>query len=215
MRTILILSVASLLVMVAAIVKRPRFSAHAIEHDGPRRLSRHAVPPDDYASLNSKAGRYLPDALKRVALPDDRPAVLIFLKADCECSNDFARLFNAVEQHLRLTATCLAVIEGTDQQASAFVAKNGFTAPFLAQDNSSLAAAWGISKAGAVAFVRPNGEAEVIWPGMSRQGFRDITNRMGHQNLIPEEILNALPGTSTAGCPLYPTSVSFSRGVDR
>lgn len=215
MRTILILSVASLLIMVAAIVKRTRISANAIEHDGPRRSSRHAVPPDDYASLNSKAGRHLPEALKRVALPDDRPAVLIFLKADCECSNDFARLFNALEQHLRPTANALAVIEGTDEQASAFVAKNGFNAPFLAQDRCGLAAAWGIGKAGAVAFVRPNGEAELIWPGISRQVFRDITNRMGHQNLIPEEIMNSLPGASTAGCPLDPTSVSFSRGVDR
>lgn len=215
MRTILILSAASLLIMVAAIVNRTRFSLHAIEHDGPRRLSRHAVPADDFASLNSKAGRHLPEALKRVALPDDRPAVLIFLKADCECSSDFARLFNALERHLRQSANCLAVIEGTCQQASAFVAKNGLTAPFLAQDNSSLAAAWGISKAGAVAFVSPNSEAEVIWPGISRQVFRDITNRLGNQKLVPEEILNTLPGASTAGCPLYPTSVSFSRGVDR
>ena len=215
MRTIAIMSAATFLIVVAAIVTRTRFNAHAIEHDGPRRLSRHAVPPDDYASLNSKAGRQLPEALARVVLPDDRPAVLIFLRADCECSNDFARLFNALEPHLHQAAYCLAVIEGTDQQARAFVDKNGFTAPFLAQHNSNLAAAWGIGKAGAVALVRPNRETEVIWPGISRQVFRDLTNRLGNQNLVPEEILNTLPGASTAGCPLYPISVSLSQGVDR
>jgi hypothetical protein len=208
------MSAATFLIVVAAIVTRTRFNAHAIEHDGPRRLSRHAVPPDDYASLNSKEGRQLPEALARVVLPDDRPAVLIFLRADCECSNDFARLFNALEQHLRQDAFCLAVIEGTDQQSRDFVANNGFTAPFMAQEQSDLAALWGINKAGAVALVRPNLEVEVIWPGMSRQDFRDLTRRLGNPNLIPQDILSALPGASTAGCPLDPAPVSISQGVD-
>jgi peroxiredoxin len=214
MRTIAIMSAATFLIVVAAIVTRTRFNAHAIKHDAPRRLSLHAVPPADYTRLNSKFSRQVPENLKTTLLPDDRPAVLIFLKADCKCSNNFARLFNALEPHLRQAAYCLAVIEGTDQQARAFVAKNGFTAPFLAQHNSNLAAAWGIGKAGAVALVRPNRETEVIWPGMSRQVFRDLTNRLGNQNMVPEEILNTLPGASTAGCPLYPISVSNSQGVD-
>ena len=215
MRTILIMSAVILLVVLATGISRTRLSVNNLEHDAPRRLSLHAVPPADYTRLNSKFSRHVPENLKTTLLPDDRSAVLIFLKADCECSNNFARLFNALEQHLRQAAFCLAVIEGTDQEAKDFVANNGLKAPFLAQERSDLAALWGISKAGAVALVRPNLEVEVIWPGMSRQDFRDLTRRLGNPNLIPQDILSALPGASTAGCPLDPASVSISQGVDR
>ena len=215
MRTILIMSAVILLVVLATGISRTRLNVNNLEHDAPRRLSLHSVPPADYTRLNSKFSRQVPENLKTTLLPDDRPAVLIFLKADCECSNNFARLFNALEQHLRQAAFCLAVIEGTDQEARDFVANNGLKAPFLAQERSDLAALWGISKAGAVALVRPNLEVEVIWPGMSRQDFRDLTRRLGNPNLIPQDILSALPGASTAGCPLDPASVSISHGVDR
>ena len=187
MRTILIMSAVILLVVLATGISRTRLSVNNLEHDAPRRLSLHSVPPADYTRLNPEFSRHVPENLKTTLLPDDRSAVLIFLKADCECSNNFARLFYALEQHLRQDAFCLAVVE----------------------------ALWGISKAGAVALVRPTLEVEVIWPGMSRQDFRDLTRRLGNPNLIPQDILSALPGASTAGCPLDPASVSISQGVDR
>lgn len=200
--------------LIIGVICKPTVVGNQLEREGLSRRSLHAVPPQDYTILNSSNDRCVPESMKNLVLPEGRPAVLIFLKADCECSKDFLRMFTALKPRLQESASCLAVIEGTNDQAKAFLGGSEQLAPFLAQQDSSLARFWGVSKAGVVALVRPDGKVEAIWPGISRQVFRDISNRLGNPNMIPAESLNALPGASMAGCPLQSSS-SFTQGTEQ
>lgn len=199
----------------AAAAVRPRGIAPPVEHDAANRPSRHAAPPADVAALNAAevAARRVPDPLVRVILPDERPAVVIFLKAGCGCSEEFARMFSAVASSLAGRASCLAVIDAADGDATAFVASTALATPHLVESGAGLAAAWGVTKAGCVALVRPGGDVEAIWPGISRQGFRDLAARIGTADLLPAASLALLPGAATAGCPLTSATLVTQPGV--
>ena len=172
------------------------------EHATPKRLSLHAAPAGDTAALNADVERRLPSALAQEILPDDHPGVVIFLKADCECSKGFAITATALAPHLQPFAACTAVIEGTTEDAEAFVAATGLAIPFIAQPESTLAQEWGVTKAGCFALVKPDGSVEAVWPGISRQGFRDLAGRLGVEPPLPETLLAEIPGAAMAGCPL-------------
>lgn len=208
--------VAGLVALLAGVATvRTRTAPQPTEHVAPFRPSRHAAPPEDVAALNAAAPRHVSESLRRVVLPDDRPAVVLFLKADCGCSEDFARMFTSIEPYLSLRASCLAVIEAADGDAGPFLEATGLAAPHLIQTDGSLAAAWGVTKAGCVALVRPDGTVEAIWPGISRQGFRDLAGRLGEADLLPRESLTLFPGAATAGCPLLSASLSPPHGIPR
>ncbi len=187
----------------------------ATEHAAAARPSRHAAPPADFAALNTATLRRVPESLAGVVLPDDRPAVVVFLKAACGCSEDFARMLAALAPQFASRASCLAVVEAQDGEAELFLESTGLTAPHVIQSDGSLAAAWGVTKAGCVALVRPDGSVEAVWPGISRQGFRDLATRLGDANLFPAESLAVLPGPATAGCPLLSASLAPSPGIAR
>ncbi|MFM8792893.1 MAG: hypothetical protein ACKOFX_10580 [Solirubrobacterales bacterium] len=207
MRSPLVLTAAIVCLLAAAAFLRQRAEPRPIEHPAPPRLSRHAAPPEDVAALNAAGPRRVPESLTRVMLPDDRPAVVLFLKADCGCSEEFARLFSSIGPHLAPRASCLAVIEAADSDARPFLESTGLATPHLVQSDGGVAAAWGVTKAGCVALVRPDGTVEAIWPGISRQGFRDLAGRLGDPDLLPLETLAPLPGAATAGCPLVSASL--------
>lgn len=199
--------------MASAALVRTRDAPRAVEHAAPFRPSRHAAPPEDVAALNAAVIRRVPEPLARLVLPDERPAVVLFLKSDCGCSEDFARMFAAIEPHLASRASCLAVIEAADDDAGPFLEATGLHTPHLLQSGGGLAATWGVTKAGCVALVRPDGTVEAIWPGVSRQGFRDLAGRLGAPDLLPDAALASLPGAATAGCPLHSDSPVSRPGV--
>ena len=174
----------------------------APKHAAPKRLSLHAAPARDTAALNADGARRLPAVFAEAILPNGRPGVIIFLKADCECSKGFAVTVTALAPHLRPFAAGTAVIEGTAEDAEAFVAATGLTIPFIAQPESTLAQEWGVTKAGCFALVKPDGSVEAVWPGISRQGFRDLAGRLGVEPPLPETLLADIPGAAMAGCPL-------------
>jgi hypothetical protein len=202
-------------VLAAAVVTRARIAPRPSEHVATFRPSRHAAPPTDFAALNAAAPRRVPESLASMMLPDDRPAVVVFLKADCGCSEEFARMLTALAPQLAARATCLAVIEGRDGEAEAFLKATGLAVPHLIQSDGRLAAAWGVTKAGCVALVCPDGMVEAIWPGISRQGFRELAGRLGDADLFPGESLSILPGPATAGCPLLSASLLSPAGGSR
>jgi hypothetical protein len=173
-----------------------------MEHSAPKRQSVHAAPAGDTAALNADVVRRLPRALVDELLPDGRCGMVIFLKADCDCSKGFAEMVSALASHLQPHAACTAVIEGTVAEADAFVAATGLAIPFIAQRDSRLAQEWGVRKAGCFALVEPDGVVEAVWSGVSRQGFRDLAGRIGVEPTLPDELLDDVPGAATAGCPL-------------
>jgi hypothetical protein len=172
----------------------------AAEHAAPKRPSLHAAPAADAAALNADVVRRLPRALAGDLLADGRPGMLIFLKADCDCSKGFARMISTLAPHLLQRAACTAVITGTVAEADVFAAETGLTVPFIAQPDSRLAQEWGVRKAGCFALVEPDGVVEAVWSGVSRQGFRELAERIGIGPL-PDELLLDVPGAATAGCP--------------
>lgn len=207
MRSPFVVTAAIVCLLAAAAFLRLRVEPRPIEPRAPPRLSRHAAPPEDVAALNAAGLRRVPESLTSVMLPDDRPAVVLFLKADCGCSEEFARLFSAIGPHLAPRASCLAVIEAAEGDAGPFLDSTGLATPHVVQSGDGVAAAWGVTKAGCVALVRPDGTVEAVWPGISRQGFRDLAGRLGDPDLLPPEILVAAPGAATAGCPLASASL--------
>lgn len=195
------------------VLVRTPTASRPTEHVAPSRPSRHAAPPEDVVALNAAGPRRVPELLARVVLPDDRPAVVMFLKADCSCSEEFAKMFTALAPLLAAKASCLAVIDAVDADAGPFLASTGLATPHLIQSGDGLAATWGVMKAGCVALVHPDGSVEAVWPGVSRQGFRDLAGRLGDPDLLPEESLALLPGAATAGCPLQSASLVSRTGV--
>lgn len=206
------------LIVGAAVVRTPA-TPSPTEHVAPFRPSRHAAPAEDVAALNAAGPRRVPEDLRRTVLPDDRPAVVLFLKAECGCSADFARMFAAIAPRLDARASCLAVIEAAAGDAGGFLESTGLAAGgatgHLVESDGGLAAAWGVTKAGCVALVRPDGTVEALWPGISRQGFRDVAARLGDADLLPADSLALLPGAATAGCPLLSASLSAPREIPR
>lgn len=197
------------------LIDRGRPSAEPIDRPTAPRPSLHAVPAGDVAALNTAPPRRVPKSLEPMLLPDDRPAVVLFLRASCGCSADFARWFTAIEPYLRPAASCIAVIEGDDKEAASFLDVTAMKVPHLVDPDGGLAAVWGVTKAGCIALVRPDCTVEVIWPGISRQGFRDLAVRLGDAQLLPDDSLIVLPGAATAGCPLASTPSPSTPGVSR
>ncbi|MBM3953012.1 MAG: hypothetical protein FJ309_00075 [Planctomycetes bacterium] len=215
MRSVGLLIATFVALLAGAVLVRSRTAPRPMEYAAASRPSRHAAPPEDVAALNTSAPRRVPASLERVVLPDNRPAVILFLKADCGCSAEFARMLTTLAPHLAPRASCLAVIEAQDGEAEPFLESTGLAVPHVIQSDGSLAAAWGVTKAGCVALVRPDGSVETVWPGISRQGFRDLAGRLGDANLFPAESLAVLPGPTTAGCPLLSASIAPSPGIAR
>jgi hypothetical protein len=172
-----------------------------VEHAAPKRPSLHAAPAGDVAALNADVQKRLPGPLVDELLPGGRPGMVIFLKADCDCSKGFAVMASALAPQLREAATCTAVIEGTAAEAESFATTTGLAFPFIAQPGSDLAQAWGVRKAGCFALVASDGSVEAVWPGVSRPGFRDLAGRLGLPP-PPDELLVGIPGAATVGCPL-------------
>lgn len=191
------------IVPLAAGIAPPAARPALVEHAAPKRPSLHAAPPGDAAALNASVARRVPAALAADLLPDARPAVVFFLKADCACSRGFAGWASALAAQLGARAACTAVIEGSDTDAAAFAAEAGLSLPFIAEPESGLARDWGVRKAGAFALVEPDGGVAAVWPGISRQGFRDLADRLGVAPPLPDDLLAALPGAATAGCGLH------------
>ena len=191
--------VAGLLLKTAA---SGRARSAASEAAVPKRRSLHAAPAGDASALNADVVRRLPSALAPTILADGRPGVVIFLKADCECSKGFAVTATALAPHLQRLAACTAVIEGTAADVDSLAAATGLAIPFIAQPESELAREWGVQKAGCFALVAADGSVEAVWPGISRQGFRDLAGRLGVEPPLPETLLAEIPGAAMAGCPL-------------
>ncbi len=208
-----LVAVAVVLAVRAASSGSPGPAIMEMEHSTPKRQSIHAAPAADTAALNADVVRRLPRALANELMPDGRCGMVIFLKADCDCSKGFAEMVSALAPHLQPHAACTAVIEGTVAEADAFVAATGLAIPYLAQLESRLAQEWGVRKAGCFALVEPDGVVEAVWSGVSRQGFRDLAERIGVDPTLPDELLNDVPGAATAGCPLeYGAAVPPSVG---
>jgi len=178
-----------------------------------KRPSLHAAPAGDVAALNTDVARRLPSALTPAILADGHPGVVVFLKADCECSKGFAITATALAPHLQRFAACTAVIEGTAADADAFAAATGLAIPFIAQAESELAREWGVQKAGCFALVAADGSVEAVWPGISRQGIRDLAGRLGVEPPLPETLLAELPGAAMAGCPLDSVTLGPATGA--
>ena len=120
-------------------------------------------------------------------------------------------MFSSLEPYIRPRASCLAMIDAADGDARSFLEATNLTMPHLVDLDGSLATAWGVAKAGCVALVRPDGTVEAVWPGVSRQGLRELASRLGDMNLLPHEALADLPGAATAGCPLTLSNSSDNR----
>ncbi|MFM7518993.1 MAG: hypothetical protein ACKO9B_00830, partial [Planctomycetota bacterium] len=88
--------------LTGAVLVRSRTAPQPMEHAAASRPSRHAAPAEDVAALNAAAPRRVPAALERVVLRGDQPAVIVFLKADCGCSAEFARMLTTLAPHLAL-----------------------------------------------------------------------------------------------------------------
>jgi hypothetical protein len=204
--SVLITTVGLTVVLVAGLLLKTAASGAARsavpEAAAPKRLSLHAAPAGDTAALNTNVERKLPSALWKEILPGGRAGVVIFLKAECECSKGFAVTVTALAPHLQRFADCTAVIEGTAADANAFATATGLAIPFIAQPGSELAREWGVQKAGCFALVAADGSVEAVWPGISRQGFRDVAGRLRVEPPLPEKLLAEISGAAIAGCPL-------------
>jgi len=202
--TALIATVGLAAVLVAALLMQTAGSGAARsavpEPVAAKRPSLHAAPAGDSSALNTDVERRLPSALTPAILADGCPGVVFFLKADCECSKGFAITATALAPHLQRFAACTAVIEGTAADADAFAAATGLAIPFIAQPESELAREWGVQKAGCFALVAADGSVEAVWPGISRQGLRDLAGRLGVEPPLPETLLAEIPGAAMAGC---------------
>lgn len=193
----------SMLVLAALVfAARWRLAPAPAEMDGPVRPSLHAVPAEDFIRLNAGGAPRVPPEFERVVVPGGKPGIVIFLKADCPCSLDFAKAFGALAPHLAPAASFLAVLEANQESAGAFARDSGLATPLVADDQGRLATAWGITKAGAMALVGADGRVEALWPGVSRQVVRDLETRLGRRGTVPEVIMTQWPGATTAGCPL-------------
>ncbi len=174
-----------------------------VEHAAPERPSLHAASAGDVAALNVAIERRVPAALAAELLPDGRPTVVVFLKADCGCSRRFAGWASSLAPRLEPRAACRAVVEGTAAEAEAFARETGLAVGFIADTKSGLARRWGVRKAGCFALVESDGTVAALWPGISRQGFRDLAGRLGIEPPLPDDLLAGIPGAATAGCALH------------
>ena len=183
------------------------------EHAAPARPSLHAAPPGDVSAASGGAARSIPESLRSRLPTSSRPTVLVFLGATCECSKGFARTLAGITPFLGPRASVLAVVEGDQSDAERFIRDTSLGCPHVAESDAGLAAALGVTKAGAFALVEPDGSVHTVWPGISRHGFRELATRLGDGGIFPADALEPLPGTATAGCVIRSVSVTVPQSA--
>ncbi|WP_406696515.1 redoxin domain-containing protein [Singulisphaera sp. Ch08] len=143
--------------------------------------------------------------LPALPLPDSaqgQPAVIIFIKEGCPCSEAaeacFRRLFTAYGEHVAF----LGIIDGEAPDAERWIQQHETPYPIVADPDLKVVHAYRAERSAYVAFVTKEGTVDRLWPGYSAGMLRDLGAKLASAVGVPEASFDVsdAPDTLTSGC---------------
>ena len=138
-------------------------------------------------------------------LPDivqDHPAVLIFIKDGCPCSQAADGYLRRIHAAGRGWVPFYGVIDGNAEVAERWADANHTVFPILADPERKIIQAYGAENSAYVAFVAPGGQIDKLWAGFSESMLKELAERMKpwvKPGLEPFDVADA-PAELYAGC---------------
>jgi peroxiredoxin len=198
-RTSVILLLAGLLALAAAIFL-PASSSHP-------------VTPAMVAAAGAKSGSRVPEIslegsdgrMSSIAeIAGYRPAVLIFIKDGCPCSELAEPYFQRLHAIYGVHAAFVGVIDGDAAVARSWAGRHQSPSPFpvLADPDQSVIRACGAERSAYVALVAPGGAIDRLWPGYSAEMLAELKSQLAARTGLPESPIENkdAPKALSSGC---------------
>jgi peroxiredoxin len=198
-RTSVILLLAGLLALAAAIFL-PASSSHP-------------VTPAMLTAAGAKSGSRVPEIslegsdgrMSSIAeIAGYRPAVLIFIKDGCPCSELAERYFQRLHAIYGAHAAFVGVIDGDAAVARSWASRHQSPSPFpvLADPDQSVIRACGAERSAYVALVSLGGAIDRLWPGYSAEMLAELGSQLAAKTGLSESPIDHkdAPKALSSGC---------------
>jgi len=182
--------------ILSAMYLRSEVEAAVARPSNPRQKEVHYVSPRQLIVAGSV----------RASAPElagDGPLVLVFVKADCPCSVEFAEYFALLERAYGSHARFLGVIDADSTSAERFRQETGVAHVIRADAELSLIRRFHAENGGYVALLTSDGTLDTLWPGVSREMMQQLGHRLAQMAGVAEQPLDLarVPTVLTTGCP--------------
>ncbi len=173
---------------------------------------RHLATPIQVEAGERSAGTLAPDfqapasdgtTYRLSEVVKERPAVLIFIKADCPCSRSADPYFQRIHTAGRGWVPFFGVIDGDVAVARKWIDQTGAVFPILADPERKIVHDFGAENSAYVAFVSPGGRIEKLWAGYSQTMLSELAQLMARwvkSELDSLDVTDA-PKDLYTGCP--------------
>jgi peroxiredoxin len=136
-------------------------------------------------------------------LVGNRPAVLVFIKADCPCSVEFEPFFHRLERRYHGLVRFCGVIDADCAGARRYAQANKVPYPVLADADRSIITRFKVENGGYVVLLTPAGVVDTLWPGCSAEMMQQLGRRIAVLAGVKARALDlgGMPAVLTTGCP--------------
>lgn len=132
-----------------------------------------------------------------------RPAVLIFIKDGCPCSESAQPYFNRLHAAYGGRARFVGVIGGSAAEARGWAASHEVEFPILADPDLEIVRRYRARNSAYVALVSRDGRIAKLWPGYSSGMLNELGAELSRLSGAPERLIDVsgAPLELYSGCP--------------
>ncbi len=136
-------------------------------------------------------------------LTTGRPAVLVFIKDDCPCSEIAQPLFNRLFVAYGARVNFLGVIDAEVEVARDWADRFDCPYPILADPAQKVIQTYRAENSAYVALLAPGGQLKHLWPGFSRSMLEELGELLAALSQQPPQTLELFdaPTRMYSGCP--------------
>jgi peroxiredoxin len=173
----------------------------------------HPVTPAMLTAAGARSGSRVPETVLEgsdgrmssiAEIAADRPAVLIFIKDGCPCSELAEPYFHRLHAIYGAHVAFVGVIDGDAAVARSWAGRHQSASPFpvLADPGQSVIRACGAERSAYVALVAPGGAIDRLWPGYSAEMLAELGSQLAARTGVPESPIDDkdAPEALSSGC---------------
>ncbi|MFM7148362.1 MAG: peroxiredoxin family protein [Gemmataceae bacterium] len=136
-------------------------------------------------------------------LSNQRPVVLVFLKKDCPCNEEFQPFFQRLENLYHGQVRFFGVLDGDIDAAARFARDNRVPYPIVADPGQQLIRTLKAENGGYNALLNSKGVITAFFPTCSADSLTALGGHIARLVGLPEKHLDVtgMPGALTTGCP--------------
>ena len=131
------------------------------------------------------------------------PRVIMFLRHDCACGEELARVLEQIALLLEGTALVCAVVDEPGSGDTALSELSKSRVPLLCDSSHAVARKLGIPRAGFTVLTDRSGMVTHLWPGVSLPMIRELAEATAPSLALDLKVrFPDLTGAPRAGCPI-------------